>query len=79
MAYIIGIYNKYDQWDRSHAVQKFEINEQIYAIYEVELVWGLPALKYQVDQEDVPEVYHLYETLEEAQDFIKYIKSLNTR
>ena len=77
MAYIIGIYNKYDQWDRSHAVQKFEINEQMYAIYEVELVWGLPALKYQVDQEDVPEMYRLYETLEEAQEFVRCIKHFN--
>ena len=77
MAYIIGTYNKYDQWDRSHAVQKFEINEQMYAIYEVELVWGLPALKYQVDQEDVPEMYRLYETLEEAQEFVRCIKHFN--
>ena len=79
MAYIIGIYNRYDQWDRSHAVQKFEINEQVYAIYEVELVWGLPALKYQVDQDDAPEIYQLYETLEDAQEFIKKIKKLNIR
>ena len=77
MAYIISVYNRYDAWDRSHAVQKFEINEQVYAIYEVELVWGLPALKYQIDQDDVPEMYHLYETLEEAQEFVRCMKNFN--
>jgi len=26
MAFIIGLYNKYDGWDREHSVYKFEIN-----------------------------------------------------
>ena len=46
MAYIIGTYNKYDTWDRSHAVYKFKINDSWYAIKEIEMVWGLPMLEY---------------------------------
>ena len=77
MAYIIGLYEKYDSWDRNHAVYKFEINGIQYAIYEVELVWGLPKLKYQIGLEDAPEAYFIYETKEDAMRFVMEMKSLN--
>ena len=34
--YIIGIYNKYEPWDRKHARKVFEINENWYAIYQLD-------------------------------------------
>ena len=77
MAYIIGTYNKYDQWDRSHSVQRFMLNDVLYAIYEVEMVWGLPALKYSVDSDDRADMYQVYEKLEDAQAFIKQLKQFN--
>ena len=42
MAFIIDRYNKYNVWDREHSRKAFEINENWYAVYEVELEWGLP-------------------------------------
>lgn len=77
MAYIIGTYNKYDQWDRSHSVQRFVLNDVLYAIYEVEMVWGLPALKYSVDNDDRADMYCVYERLEDAQAFIRQLKRFN--
>ena len=71
MAYIIGTYNKYDKWDRSHSVQRFLLNDVWYSIYEVKMIWGLPALKYSVDSDDRADMYHVYETLEDAQAFIR--------
>ena len=46
MAFIIGNYNKYDAWDRTHSRKVFELNGNWYAIYEVDMCWGLPMLKY---------------------------------
>ena len=44
MAFIIGNYNKYDFWDRTHSRYVFEINGNWYAIKEVGLEWGVPKL-----------------------------------
>ena len=79
MAYIIGTYNKYETWDRTHAVHKFRINDNWYAVYEVDIVWGLPALKFQVGQDDMPESYHIYEEQEDALEFVRELKQLNAR
>ena len=79
MAYIIGAYNRYDMWDRSHAVYKFQINEQWYAVYEVDMIWGLPALKFQIGQDDAPESYFIWESQEDAIAFAQRMKSLNRR
>ena len=79
MAYIIGAYNKYDTWDRTHSVYKFKINDSWYAIKEIEMVWGLPMLEYQVDRDDAPESYHIYESVEEAMEFVEEIRQLNAR
>jgi hypothetical protein len=49
MAFIISTYNKYDIWDRTHSVYKFEVNGNWYAIKEVEMEWGLPQDGYRVD------------------------------
>ena len=79
MAFIIGTYNKYDTWDRAHSVYKFKINDNWYAIKEIEMVWGLPMLAYQVDRDDAPETYHIYEKVEEAMEFVNSIKQFNAR
>lgn len=79
MAYIIGSYNKYDSWDRTHAIYKFQINEWWYAVYEVDMVWGLPALKFQIDQDDDPQSYFIWESREDAIQFAQEQKSRNRR
>ena len=52
MAFIIGTYNKYDSWDRTHAKYKFEINGVWYAVKEIEMEWGIPKLPQYVDREN---------------------------
>lgn len=79
MAYIIDSYNKYNQWDRAHAVFLFNINDAPYAVKEVEMCWGLPMLDYRVDKEDLPQSYYIYETQEEAISFAKHLRKLNSR
>lgn len=77
MAFVIDCYNKYDSWDRDHAIQTFEINGNTYAIKEVEMCWGLPMLEYKTDQDEQPQIYCIYETLEEAQQFVQWMKMIN--
>ena len=77
MAYIIDTYNEYSKWDRSHSVYTFTINEQMYAIKRVELQWGIPQLPSHIDREVDPTSYFIYNSREEALDYIKQIKSLN--
>ena len=77
MAFIIDRYNKYDPWDREHQRKTFEINEQWYAIYEVELEWGLPVLPIRVDYDQDAKQYFVYNTEEEAMRFVILMKGLN--
>ena len=77
MAYIIGTYNRWDQWDRAHSVYKFCINDNWYAVKEVEMVWGLPALEFRVDQDDAPDSYFIWESKDQAIKFAQEMKSLN--
>ena len=79
MAYIIDSYNKYNQWDRAHAVFLFTINDAQYAVKEVEMCWGLPMVAYRVDGKELPESYYIYETQEEAIEFARNLKKLNLR
>ena len=39
--------------------------------------WGLPQLGLRIDIEDSPETYYVYETEEEALEFVSKIRSLN--
>ena len=77
MAYIIDTYDKYDAWDRQHARKVFEINGQTYAVKEVILFWGQPQLPQKLDRETNPETYRLYPTLDDALNFVKYMKMMN--
>lgn len=76
-SYIIKNYNKYSVWDRTHTRYTFKINGNEYAIMEVELEWGLPQLSYTIEEEDAPETYHLYNTYEEAIQYVQQLKTLN--
>ena len=50
MAYIIGAYNKWDSFDRAHSVYRFKINENWYAVKEIEMKWGLPQLPMRMEE-----------------------------
>ena len=51
MAYVIDTYNRWSKWDREHSVYVFSINENWYAIKEVELEWGFPILPFRTDMD----------------------------
>ena len=77
MAYIIGSYDKYSRWDREHSLYTFFINGVEYAIKEVILNWGVPQLPSTIEEDENPETYHLYDTYDDAYNFVKYLRTLN--
>lgn len=77
MAFIIDRYNKYDPWDRAHQCKAFQVNDNWYAIYEVELEWGLPVLPMRTTYDQDPKQYFVYDTKEEAMRFVTLMKGLN--
>lgn len=77
-SYIIGTYNKFDQWDRAHSTYIFELNGYWYAIKEVELEWGTPVLPQRMDRnDDEAQSYQVYATEQDALQFVHTIRSLN--
>lgn len=64
MAYIIKAYNKYNRWDREHALHVFSVNERMYAIMEVGMEWGLPQVPGSLEYEEDLSMYHVYDTEE---------------
>lgn len=78
-SYIIGAYNRFDIWDRTHSVYKFEINGKWYAIKEVEMEWGVPKLPEYVDRDSEQEArtYRVYDTEADAFRFVQLIKRMN--
>ena len=80
MAYIIGTYNRYEQFDREHSKYVVEINGQWYAVKEVELEWGVPKVPLHIDQDESSNrQYCTYGTYEEAMRFVRQVKSMNAR
>ena len=82
MAYVIDTYNRFDQWDRAHAVKVFEINDVQYAVKEVELEWGLPKFPLRIDEEwrhnlEYLKLIKVYEKLEDALKFVQIMRGLN--
>lgn len=69
--FLIDEYNKYRDKDKVRGI--YLLNGRYWAILETELVWGKP----QLDRFDSDEIeFHLYSTLEEAQDFMHALKKL---
>ena len=77
MAYIIGTYNRFDSWHRQHQRHQFEINGQWYAIFEIEMDWGLPKLPERIDSHDCAQTYHIYDTYQDAMQFVNRVKQMN--
>ena len=76
-AFIIDTYDKYDSFDRDHARYTFEINGVSYAIKEVHMKWGRPKLPLRIGANKESEPYHIYDTYEDALNFVHTIKSIN--
>lgn len=63
--YIIDLYDKFTP---DKVVSTFKINGRWWAIKEVPLLWGIPQ-RAKVEDDDYI-FFHLYETVEEAQEYI---------
>lgn len=70
MAFLISTYNRFSKWDREHARYRFFINNNAYAIMEVNLIWGQPQLATDTMTTDNPNSYHLYESYADALQFV---------
>lgn len=71
--YIVDLYNKYD---KDEIVLTFKINGRDWAIKKVSLNWGRPELSSIEESEDPYLYFQIYETLDEAQQYVKQIKHL---
>ena len=68
--FIVDLYNKY--CDKDKVRQIFYLNGRWWSILETTLEWGTPRLD-RIDEDEYTSFY-IYNTLEEAQDFVKQLK-----
>ena len=70
--YIIDLYNKFSS---DEIVSTFKINNRWWAIKKVSLEWGKPQLS-SIEEEENPYInFYLFNTLEEAKEYVHTIKS----
>lgn len=69
--FIIDLYNEFSP---DKVVDIFKVNGRWWAIKEVSLEWGLP--KISSIEEDNLSIFQIYDTLEEAQQYMKTIKAI---
>ena len=69
--FIIDLYNKF--LDPETIRCTFKVNGRTFCIREVKLEWGKPKLDY-IDDEFL--YFHLYNSLEEAKQYVKQLKQL---
>ena len=76
MVYIIDTYDRFSGWDKRHSCYRFTIHDIEYAVKEVKMEWGLPQLPPKIE-ETPPSLYYIYNTLEEALQYVQLIRKLN--
>ena len=69
--YVIDLYNKFSP---DKVISKHRINGRWWAIKEVPLLWGIPQLA-KIDEDD-PMSFRLYNTLEEAEQYVRELKKI---
>lgn len=77
MAFIIDAYNRRDKWDREHAVYTFDIQGNSYAILQVNMLGKYPMLPFRVDDSRKADTYYVYETQEQAMEYVYFMKRLD--
>ena len=70
----VFIIDSYDKFTTDKVVSVFRINDNWWAIKEVPLFWGVPQRNKIEDDEYT--FFQIYETLEEAQQYVSSIKRL---
>lgn len=68
--FIIDTYNKYSS---DNIVSVFKVHDREFAIKQTTLEWGKPQLSAIEDQD---EYFHIYNTLEEAREYVRTLKKL---
>lgn len=71
--YIIDLYNKFS---KDEIISTFLINGRRWAIKKVSLQWGKPKLSAIEESEDPYLYFHLFNSLEEAEDYIRKLKKI---
>lgn len=69
----VFILDLYDKFSPDKVISKFRINDRWWAIKEVPLEWGEPQLS-KIEEDSIP--YRLYETEDEAREYIRKIKKI---
>lgn len=69
--YVIDLYNKFSP---DKVISKHRIKGRWWAIKEVPLLWGIPQLA-KIDEDD-PMSFRLYDTLEEAEKYVRELKKI---
>lgn len=70
--YIIDVYSRFNS---DKVISTFVVNGKEYAIKLVSLEWGVPQLSSIEEGAEQP-YFKLYNTLEEAQEYVKQLKQL---
>lgn len=71
--FIVDVYSKFTQ---DKIISTFKLNGHWYCIKEVELYYGKPILSSLEENEDEFIHFHLYNTEEEAREYIRKLKQL---
>lgn len=74
--FIVDIYNPYSPYNDNVRLI-FWLNGRQWAIKQVKLNWGKPIVPALIDDETQPEDFYLYNTLEEAQNFVHMLQRIN--
>lgn len=72
VVYIIDVYSKYNS---DTIISTFVVNGKKYCIKSVELEWGVPLLSSVEENAEQP-YFKLYNTLDEAKEYVKQLKRL---
>ena len=71
--FVIDTFNIYNHEQVIKARRIFQMNQRWFAIYETELVWGVPQLGF---LDDEYRSYYYYETFEEADNYVTNLRKL---
>lgn len=74
MVQTVYIVDLYDRFSPDKVISKHRINGRWWAIKEVPLLWGIPQLS-RIEEDD-PMSFCLYDTIEEAENFIRELKKI---
>lgn len=73
--FIVDVYSKYAN---ERVIFTFFINGREYAVKETTLEWGIPVIS-SIEESAAQPYFKLYNTLEEAKEYVRQLKQLEGR